>query len=336
MRYNRRRMHALGEAVRPRYSVVIPVYNSATIVGETIDRTLRVFEEHGHSCEVILVNDGSTDASWQVIRDKALTRPNVTAINLLKNYGQHAAILCGFQHSRGEWVVTMDDDLQNPPEEIVHLIERANRGHDVVCGRFRQKRHPVYRRLASKVIDRIDRHVFHKPRGLALTNFRIIRRDVIERILAYPTPYPYIRGLMLISSTNPTDVLVEHHPRPGGGTSYSFGGLLAFAIRIVFSSSILPVRAVMACGIALSVASVLAGLYLIVHAWLVPAAAASTTLSVLIGVGLLNGVTITAVAIVGEYVVALGRQGRPVYQVQQAVGAGRPAPALVHRAAIDN
>lgn len=329
-------MHAFGQAVRPRYSVVIPVYNSATIVGETIDRTLRVFEEHGHSCEVILVNDGSTDASWQVIRDKAPTRPNVIAINLLKNYGQHAALLCGFQHSRGDWVVTMDDDLQNPPEEILHLIDGANRGHDVVCGRFRQKAHPLYRRLASKIIGRIDRHVFRKPKGLALTNFRIIRRDVIERILAYPTPYPYIRGLMLICSTNPTDVWVDHHPRPGGGTSYSFGRLLTFATRIVFSSTTVPVRAVMACGIAVMAVSALMGLYLIAHTWLVPQAVASPMVWVLIGVGLLNGITITAVGIVGEYVVALARQGRPVYQVQQVIGAERQVPDLVHRAAGTN
>ncbi len=244
-------VQAFEDGARPRYSVVIPVYNSAAIVGETIDRTLGVFVELGESCEVIAVNDGSTDESWQVIRDKALVRPNLIAINLLKNYGQHAAILCGFRHSRGDWVVTLDDDLQNPPEEIVQLIEAANRGHDVVCGRFRQKRHPAYRKLASKIVGRLDRHVFRKPQGLALTNFRILRRDVVDRIKTYPTPYPYIRGLMLICSTNPTDVWVDHHPRPGGGSSYSLGQLLTFVARIVFSYSTLPVRAVLAVGVAL-------------------------------------------------------------------------------------
>ena len=253
------RMQASGGVEPPRYSVVIPVYNSAAIVGETIDRTRRVFEQHGHTCEVIVVNDGSTDGSWEVLRDKALAHANVVAINLLKNYGQHAAILCGFQHSRGAWVVTLDDDLQNPPEEIVHLIDAANRGYDMVCGRFRQKQHSGYRRIGSRLVGRLDRHVFHKPKGLALTNFRILRRDVVDRILAYPSSYPYIRGLILICCTNPTDVWVDHLPRPGGGTSYSVGKLLTFVGRIVFNYSTLPARAVMACGAALMAASAVAG-----------------------------------------------------------------------------
>ena len=308
---------------RPRYSVVIPVYNSASIVGETIERTLAVFRHLGQSCEVVLVNDGSTDRAWQVLEEKALTHHNVVAINLLKNYGQHAAILCGFRQSSGDWVVTIDDDLQNPPEEIAQLIDGANRGHDVVCGRFRQKHHPLYRRLASKIIGRLDRHVFHKPKGLALTNFRIVRRDVVDRIIGVPTAYPYIRGLMLLCSTNPADVWVEHQPRPGGGTSYTLTGLLSLVARIVFSYSTLPVRAVLACGVSLIFLSALVGLSLLVRVWTMPQSAITPWLWLFTFIALLSGVTITAVGIVAEYLVGLARQGRPHYHVQQVVGADR-------------
>jgi glycosyltransferase involved in cell wall biosynthesis len=311
--------------MRPRYSVVIPVFNSAALVAETIDRTLEVFRKLGQPCELILVNDGSTDDSWRVLRSKALGRPNVIAINLLKNYGQHAAILCGFRQSSGDWVITLDDDLQNPPEEIVHLIEGANRGHDVVCGRFRQKQHAGYRRLGSRIVGLLDRHIFKKPKGLALTNFRIIRRDVIDRILAYPTSYPYIRGLMLLCSNNPADVLVDHRPRPGGGTSYTVGKLVVFVARIVFTYSTLPVRAVLALGTTLILTSALAALFISARQWLVPDAGIDVWLWLVIAVVLLHGVTITAIGIVAEYVVRFARQARPSYQVQDIVTQERVA-----------
>jgi glycosyltransferase involved in cell wall biosynthesis len=310
----------------PRYSVVIPVYNSESLVGETIDRTRAVFEARGLTVEVIVVNDGSTDGSWDVLRDKAMASPDVLAVNLLRNYGQHAAIFCGLAHSRGQWVVTLDDDLQNPPEEVVHLIDAANRGHDVVCGRFRQKQHSGYRRIGSKIVAAIDRHVFHKPKGLALTNFRIMRRDVVDRMLAYPTSYPYIRGLMLICSTSPTDVWVEHRPRPGGGTSYSVGKLVTFVLRIVFNYSTLPARAVIACGVALLVLGLMSAVYLAARS-LTSGPEANPWVWVLIGMALVDGLTLAAIGIVAEYVVALSRLGRPAYLVQEIAAAERMSPA---------
>ena len=113
-----------------RYSLVIPVYNSETVVGETIDRIVAFFEAQGWDYELILVNDGSKDCSWDVLRAKALDNPHLLAINLLRNYGQHSAILCGLQNSTGDYVITLDDDLQNPPEEMIHLINsiRSPRG----------------------------------------------------------------------------------------------------------------------------------------------------------------------------------------------------------------
>jgi hypothetical protein len=308
------------DPLAPRYSVVIPVYNSASIVGETIERTRAVFSDRGWSCELIVVNDGSTDGSWDVLQQQAAAHHDVVAVDLLRNYGQHAAILCGFQHSRGEWVLTLDDDLQNPPQEVVHLIEAADRGHDVVCGRFRQKQHSGIRRLGSKIVGAIDRYVFHKPRGLALTNFRILRRDVVDRILAYPTSYPYIRGLILMCSRNPTDVWVEHHPRPGGGTSYSFGKLLTFVIRIVFSYSTLPAWAVMSCGAGLVALGLAAATCL--AARLPGPSADPGWLWVLVGEALVGGLILIAVGVVAEYVVVLSRQGRPAYLVRHVIGAG--------------
>ena len=143
------------DAQTPRYSVVIPVYNSAGVVGRTVDTVIEVFRGAHLAFEVILVNDGSPDDSWEVIRAKALEHPEVVSLDLLKNYGQHYANLAGLQESRGEFVITMDDDLQNPPEEALKLIAEAEKGHDVVFGEFERKQARGYRRLGSVLISMI-------------------------------------------------------------------------------------------------------------------------------------------------------------------------------------
>ena len=121
---------------KPTYTAVIPVFNSAEILGETIAQTVRFFEEQQLEYELVLVNDGSVDSSWEVIRDNAAKNSRIVGINLLRNYDQHTANLCGLQNATGDYVITLDDDLQNPPQEIAHLIQTAREGHDVVFGVF--------------------------------------------------------------------------------------------------------------------------------------------------------------------------------------------------------
>jgi glycosyltransferase involved in cell wall biosynthesis len=202
-----------------RFSVVIPVFNSARTVGTTIARTIAFFERHGWSCEVIAVNDGSTDGSWNVLREAARTTTCVTAIDLAFNHGQHAATLCGLAHTTGDFIVTLDDDLQQPPEEIARLIEKAEEGHDFVCGRFRPAGSPV-RRIGSWTIGLLDRCLFHKPAGFVFTSFRLMRRDVVDRLCGYRLRDPYLRGLLVLCATTPSNVWVEHRPRAVGRSGY--------------------------------------------------------------------------------------------------------------------
>ena len=176
---------------------MIPVYNSELIVGETIDRTIEFFERHNLLYELILVNDGSRDGSWAVLSERASRLRHVTAIDLLKNYGQHNTNICGFKYTSGDIVITMDDDMQNPPQEIEKLILEINNGYNLVIGQFEQKRHAGYRRLGSKLIGMINREIFKTPEGIVLTNFRIIRRHVVDKVYDYKTSYPYVPGLLI-------------------------------------------------------------------------------------------------------------------------------------------
>ena len=184
------------------YSIVIPVYNSEALVGETVDRVVEVFTTAGLKHELILVNDGSHDGSWDVIAERARAYPQVTAINLLKNYGQHHANLAGFRESTGDFVITMDDDLQNPPEEALKLIDKAMHGHDVVFGKFERKQSAGYRRIGTRLIGMINRRIFLQPPTCVVSNHRILRRDVVDRICAARNAHPYITGQALMYSSN--------------------------------------------------------------------------------------------------------------------------------------
>jgi glycosyltransferase involved in cell wall biosynthesis len=284
------------------YSIVVPVFNSAGIVGATVDRIVETFETAGLSYELILVNDGSRDGSWDVIAGKARGNQHVVALNLLKNYGQHNANLAGMRESTGDYVITMDDDLQNPPEESLHLIKEAMKGRDVVFGRFDRKQAAGYRRLGSQAISMINRRIFAQPPDLVVSNFRILRRDVVDRICASRTAHPYVTGQALMYSSNRAHVTVRHEPRQVGKSSYSTRRILRLVLTIMFSYSSFPLRAAALGGFAIAFISFLLGAVYLVRAFFVDSPVQGwTTIAVMLAV--FNGVTIALLSMLGEYVV---------------------------------
>jgi glycosyltransferase involved in cell wall biosynthesis len=284
------------------YSIVIPVFNSEQIVGETIDQVVAVFTEHGLAHEVILVNDGSRDGSWDVIAEKARTMPHVVAIDLLHNYGQHHANLVGLRESTGDYVITMDDDLQNPPDQALLLIDEAMTGKDVVFGQFERKQAAGYRRLGTRAISAMNRRIFGQPPGLEVSNYRILRRDVVDRICASHTAYPYITGQALIYSRNRSNVMVRHEPRRVGSSNYSLVRILRLVLTILFSYSSFPLRFAAGVGFAIAVLSfLLGGIYLLLGVFGETRVQGWTTLVVLLSI--FNGFTIAMLSMLGEYVV---------------------------------
>jgi polyisoprenyl-phosphate glycosyltransferase len=284
------------------YSIVIPVYNSEQVVGSTIARIVEVFEAAGLRHEIILVNDGSRDRSWDVIAERARTTPNVVAVNLLRNYGQHHANLAGMREATGDYVITMDDDLQNPPDQAPLLIEKAMAGHDVVFGRFERKQAAGYRRIGSKLINLVNRRVFAQPPDLAVSNYRVLRRDVVDRICSSRTAHPYITGQALLYSSNAADVLVRHDARPVGKSNYSLRRILALVFVILFSYSLFPLRAAAAGGFVVAALSFLLGAFYLARSIFVDVQVPGwTTIAVLLS--LFSGVIIALLSMLGEYVV---------------------------------
>ena len=284
------------------YSIVIPVFNSVGVVGTTIDRLVEVFEGAGLRYELILVNDGSKDGSWDVIADRARHSKHIVAVNLLRNYGQHHANLAGLREATGDYVITMDDDLQNPPDQALVLIDAALQGHDVVFGRFERKRAPGYRRLGTQLIHQVNRRVFGQPSDLTVSNFRILRRDVVDRICASRTAHPYMTGQALLYSNNPSDVLVRHDVRRVGTSNYGIRRILSLLFTILFSYSVFPLRAAAAVGFLVAFVSFLLGAFYLVRSLFVETSVPGwTTIAVLLSV--FSGVVIALVSMVGEYVV---------------------------------
>jgi glycosyltransferase involved in cell wall biosynthesis len=298
---NRRQPDGLLDRHAFTYSVVVPVFNSVALVGETVDRIVEVFEKEQLSYELILVNDGSRDGSWDVIAQKARDNSCIVALDLLRNYGQHNANLAGFREASGDYIITMDDDLQNPPDQALLLIDEAMRGHDLVFGQFEQKQAARHRRLGSRAITMINRRIFGQPQDLVVSNFRILRRDVVDRICASRTAHPYITGQALLYSSNRAHIPVRHEPRAVGSSNYGMMRILRLVLTILFSYSSYPLRLAALVGFAIAGLSfVLGAVYLVlgfvgetqVEGW--------TTLVVLLAI--FNGFTIALLSMLGEYV----------------------------------
>src|SRR5215218_7881393 len=224
---------------RTSVSVVVPVYNSAGTLGTLVDRIAAALEGCEH--EVVLVNDGSRDGSWQRLRELAREHPRVRALDLARNYGQHNALLAGIRAARHATVVTIDDDLQNPPEEIPLLLDALEeRGLDLVYGTPRRKRHGFFRNLGTTVAKRALAPVIGKDAARNVSAFRAFRTELRDAFAEFRGPHVSIDALLAWSTTRIGAVPVEHHEREAGRSSYSFGRLATHALTMLTAFSTRP------------------------------------------------------------------------------------------------
>jgi glycosyltransferase involved in cell wall biosynthesis len=235
----------------PHISLVIPVYNSQEILPKLLREIDLFFQKHPYSFEIIFINDGSTDDSVEVLRQLKNGRNNIGIIDLEKNYGQHTALFCGLQHTRGAYIITLDDDLQNPPREMIHLINKISEGYDVVIGRFRSKKHARFRRFGTQFVDRLNNWLYKKPTDLKLSNFRILRRETIIETLVNPPRRPYIQDILLRAGAKFGNVWVEHQPRESGKSGYGFSALGKLVLRILLNRSSVLVKCIGISGLLL-------------------------------------------------------------------------------------
>jgi undecaprenyl-phosphate 4-deoxy-4-formamido-L-arabinose transferase len=301
-------------------SVVIAVYNSSATLRDLVLRLTAVLAGTGLSYEMVFVNDGSSDNSWSILSELQTHHADrIVAVNLMRNYGQHNALMCGFRRSRGRLVVTMDDDLQNPPEEIPKLLSRISMSEfDLVYGRYGGKQHESWRNLGSFLVNAFYRIVFKSK--CTVTAFRIMRRELVESILSYNLNFTFIDGLLAWNTQRIGDVLVEHHPRSEGRSGYSISKLIVLALNLFTNFSLLPLQIVSALGFFVAAGGILgAGYYLLRYLFVgisVPGYA-STIIAILV----LGGVQLLSLGIFGEYLgrLHLNVNRKPQYVERQVI-----------------
>ena len=223
-------------------SVVVPVFNSEATLPELVARLEVVLGDGSRDFEVLLVNDGSRDRSWQVIQQLADQHDWVRGIDLSRNYGQHNALLCGIRAACYPVTVTIDDDLQNPPEQIGKLLAELDRGHDVVYGTPIRQRHGLWRDLASSVSKLVLQHFMGADTARKVSAFRAFRTNLRDAFASYRNPQVSIDVLLTWGTTRFTAVKVEHDSRSDGESSYTFTKLLEHALNMMTGFSSLPLR----------------------------------------------------------------------------------------------
>src|SRR2546430_2842899 len=292
-------------ATEPELSLVIPVYNGSRTIGSLVEHTAKIFGST--SFEIVLVNDGSEDDSEAVCADLAKKFPQrVTFVHLSRNFGEHSAVLAGFTHSRGRYIAVLDDDGQNPTEEVVRMLDELKRKkYDVVYGHYIEKRHSKFRNLGSWFNDRIATLMLHKPKDLYLSSFKVMNRFVANEITKYHGPYPYTDGLIYRVTRNIGQIPVEHRASWGGDSRYTLRRLVRLWLNRFLNFSIKPLRLSIYVGLFTSCLSVIALVAIVIdRLWTTP----NVTLGIPTVLGsffLIAGIPLMILALTRQYLLRL-------------------------------
>jgi undecaprenyl-phosphate 4-deoxy-4-formamido-L-arabinose transferase len=285
-------------------SLVIPVYNEEEVLPSLYARLYPALDALGRSYEVIFVDDGSRDRSVALLREQFERRPDVTRVVLFTaNFGQHRAILAGFAHARGRYLITLDADLQNPPEEIPRVLAELDAGHDYV-GTIREKRQDViWRRWASQFINKLRERTTHIRISDHGCMFRGYARSIVDAINQCTENNTFIPALAYTFASRPTEINVRHEDRTAGESKYSVYRLIKLNFDLMTGFSTVPMQLYSALGFVVSMLSILFGLALVVRRLVYGAVAAEQGLFTLFALAfLLIGVTLFGLGLLGEYV----------------------------------
>jgi undecaprenyl-phosphate 4-deoxy-4-formamido-L-arabinose transferase len=308
-------------------SIVIPVYNGAASIGELVDALESLEVPGGH--EIVLVNDCSPDRSLEECRRlQARARVPMTVVNLARNFGEHNAVMAGLREARGAHVITMDDDLQNPPSEVLRLLDHAQAtGKDVIYTYYAKKQHSAWRNLGSRFANRVANFVLDKPKDLYLSSFRCINAFVVDQVTRYEGPFPYVDGLILQATQSIGTLEVEHLPRHAGRSNYTLTRLTRLWLSMFVNFSVMPLRIATVTGFALSALGFFGFVWVVAEALIsrTPPGWASLTAATL----LLLGVQLIMLGIIGEY---LGRLYLTINRKPQSIvrDVTRSEPATRH------
>ncbi len=299
-------------------SVVIPVYNGAKSIGDLVDRLITELDKY--QLEIVLINDHSPDNSEAVCIDIFHKYPHIVSLySLAKNVGEHSAVLAGLNNTTGDYVVIMDDDFQNPPAEVIKLMNTAMENeYDVVYTYYQRKRHSLLRNFGSWFNDKVANIMLRKPKDLYLSSFKLISKFLVNEITKYKSPFPYIDGLILQTTDNIGKVEVDHQSRREGKSGYTVRKLISLWLNMFTNFSIIPLRVSIVLGFIFSAYGIIYGIIILIERILNPQMTPGLA-SLIVSVSILSGVQLIAIGMIGEYVgrIFISQNKRPQYTIKK-------------------
>jgi len=304
-----------------KFSIIIPVYNGEKSIGKLVDYLIEKVPKD-YLFEIILVNDCSPDNSEKICIDSYNKHPGyVSLYSLAKNVGEHNAVMAGLNHALGDYAVIIDDDFQNPVSEVVKLCNYAiQQKYDVVYTCYDKKHHSYFRNLGSKFNDKVANIMLKKPKGLYLSSFKIMNRFIIDEIIKYKLPYPYIDGLILRTTSNIGKIKVQHQKRESGNSGYTVNKLLSLWLNMFVNFSILPLRGAVIIGFIFSLFGFGLGIQAIIEKINNPELPLGYT-SLVIVIAIFSGIQLIAIGMVGEYLgrVFMSQNKKPQYSIRRSL-----------------
>ncbi len=305
---------------KPNCSVIVPVYNSQESLPLLVERLGKVLPDIAAEYELILVEDGSRDASWQVVEGLCSSHPWVRGIRLMRNSGQHNALLCGIRAARYEVSITLDDDLQQPPEEIHKLLAAFGQGYDVVYGAPSRMPHTFWRNFSSRTTKRVLALVMGVPNVIHIGPFRVFHTDLRRAFAEYHNPHVIVDVLLSWATTRFGVVEVDEQPREFGRSNYNFWKLAGMAFQVLTGYSTIPLRFASLTGFAVTLFGVGVFAYVIIRYLLEGSLPGFPFLASIITI--FSGAQLFTLGIIGEYIASIFNRSsdRPPYVVAREVG----------------
>lgn len=302
-------------------SFVIPCYRSEQTIGsvvEEIREAMKALADYRY--EIILVNDASPDDTFETIRRLCREEKHICGVNLAKNFGQHAALMAGFGYAKGDIVVCLDDDGQTPAGEVGKLLEEIESGSDVVYAKYTHKQHSGFRNFGSRLNELMTRVMLGKPKELYLSSYFAAKRFVVEEMLRYQNPYPYVIGLVLRATKRITNVEVIHRERAAGVSGYTFGKLLGLWVNGFTAFSVKPLRVATVIGTVSACAGFAYGIFTIVKKFLNPNVVVGFS-ALMAAIVFFCGLILLMLGIIGEYLgrIYISLNNSPQYVIRECV-----------------
>ena len=298
-------------------SVVIPCYNSEQTIGRVVEMVMDEFTRlEGYECEFVLVNDNSRDGTFEAIRRLGETYANVHGISLMRNFGQHNALMCAMNYTSGDLVLGMDDDLQTHPSQISLLIRKMEEGYDLVYGIYKKHKNGMLKNLTSWFNKVSSDILLGRPKEIQSSNFWLITRAVRDEVIKYTSFNPYVDGIFYRTTHRIGNVVVEHHKREVGSSNYTFRKMLRLWMAY-FNYSVVPLRLASYLGLGTACIGFIAGLVTVIRKLMDPGMTvgwASTVCILLVFFGLI----LLVLGIIGEYIgkIYLETKARPRYRIE--------------------